>query len=84
MKSIKAGKAQLEEIDRIDNFVGLKSLPENLYKVAVLRQANPEASLNELCEMYENAYREEISKSGIRHRLNKIKDIAQQYKTHVE
>lgn len=84
MKSIKAGKAQLEEIDRIDNFVGLKSLPENLYKVAILRKDNPEASLNELCEMYEHAYQEEISKSGIRHRLNKIKDIAQQYKTKKE
>lgn len=84
MKSIKAGKAQLEDIDRIDNFVGLKTLPENLYKVAILRQSNPEASLNELCEMYENAYKEEISKSGIRHRLNKIKDIAQQYKINRE
>ena len=80
MKSIKAGKQQLEDIDRIDNFVGLKSLQENLYKVALLRKENPEASLNELCDEYERRYNEEISKSGIRHRLNKIKDIAQQYK----
>lgn len=80
MKSIKAGKQQLEDIDRIDNFVGLSSLPENLYKVAVLRKQNAEASLNELCDMYEQAYKEEISKSGIRHRLNKIKDVAQRYK----
>lgn len=84
MKSIKAGKQQLEDIDRIDNFVGLNSLPKNLYKVAILRQENPEASLNELCDEYEDRYNEEISKSGIRHRLNKIKDIAQQYKTSKE
>lgn len=81
MKSIKAGKQQLEDIERIENFVGLKSLPKNLYRVALLRQQNPEASLNELCDEYEQTYGEEISKSGIRHRLNKIKDIAQQYKT---
>lgn len=81
MKSIKAGKEQLEEIDRIENFVGLKSLPENLYKVAVLRKDYPEASLNELCERYEKEYADTISKSGIRHRLNKIKEIAQQYKS---
>lgn len=84
MKSIKAGKQQLEDIDRIDNFVGINSLPENLYKVAILRQENPEASLLELCAMYEKAYQEDISKSGIRHRLNKIKDVAQQYKTKKE
>lgn len=84
MKTIKAGKRQLEDIERIDNFVGIKSLPPNLYKVAVLRQESPEASLNELCDMYEKRYNEEISKSGIRHRLNKIKDVAQQYKTNVE
>lgn len=84
MKSIKAGKAQLEDIDRIDNFVGLKSLPENLYKVAIIRKEYPEASLLELCDIYEKEYQETISKSGIRHRLNKIKDVGQQYKTKKE
>lgn len=84
MKTIKTGKRQLEDIERIDNFVGLSSLPENLYKVAMVRREHPEASLNELCEKYEKCYGEELSKSGIRHRLNKIKDIADQYKTRVE
>lgn len=80
MKSIKAAKKQLEDIDRIDNFVGLDSLPKNLYEVALVRKDNPEASLNELCEEYEERYNEQISKSGIRHRLNKIRDVAMQYK----
>lgn len=84
MKSIKAGQQQLEEIDRIDNFVGLKSLPKNLYQVAMLRKNYPEASLNELCEQYEKEYQSSISKSGMRHRLNKIKDIAAQYKNSIE
>lgn len=80
MKSIKAAQDQIENIDRIDNFVGLDSLPKNLYEVAILRKENPEASLNELCFAYEEKYQEQISKSGIRHRLNKIRDLAAQYK----
>ncbi len=81
VKSIKAGKKQLEDIERIDNFIGIHTLPENLFRVAKLRQENPEASLNELCALYEMAFNEEISKSGMRHRLNKLKDKAAQYKT---
>jgi len=80
MKSIKAAQKQLEDIDRIENFVGLDSLSSNLYKVALLRKEHPEANLNELCASYEQQYQEVISKSGIRHRLNKIRDIANQYK----
>ncbi len=80
MKSIKTGKKQLEDIERIENFVGLNNLHPNLLRVANLRKENPEASLNELCDLYENEYGDEISKSGMRHRLNKIKDIASQYK----
>lgn len=80
MKSIKAGARQLEDIERIDNFVGLDSLPKNLYEVAKLRKENPESSLNELCELYEQVYGAEISKSGMRHRLNKIGDLAAQYR----
>ncbi len=80
MKSMKAGKKQLEDIERIENFVGLNNLQPNIYRVALLRKENPEASLNELCELYEQEHNEIISKSGMRHRLNKIKDIASQYK----
>ena len=80
MKSIKAGKNQLEDIAYIENFAGLETLPKNLYEIAILRQNNPEASLNELCELYEKNNNMTISKSGMRHRLNKLKDIANKYK----
>ncbi|MDF9825218.1 DNA-binding protein WhiA [Breznakia sp. PF5-3] len=83
MKTLKAAQKQLEDIDRIDNFVGLESLPKNLYEVAIVRKENPEANLNELCVAYEARYNEQISKSGIRHRLNKIRDLALQYKHEV-
>ena len=49
-------------------------------QVALLRKKYPEASLNELCEYYEEEYYESISKSGMRHRLNKMTEIASTYK----
>ncbi|KAF0222085.1 MAG: hypothetical protein FD179_1897, partial [Erysipelotrichaceae bacterium] len=33
---------------------------------------NPEANLNELCELYEEETGNAISKSGIKHRLTKL------------
>lgn len=80
VKTMKAAQKQLEDIDWIDNYGGLENLPEGLRRVAYTRKAHPEANLNELCQYYEEQYNESISKSGIRHRLNKIRDIALDYK----
>lgn len=81
MKSISAGKKQLEDIEWIENFQGLDFLPEKLQKVAQLRKQYPEASLNELCDVYYEEYQDVISKSGMKHRLSKIKEIASQYRS---
>lgn len=80
MKSISAGKKQVEDILWIENFRGLDSLPKKLQEAANLRKEYPEASLNELCEQYHEVYGETISKSGMKHRLAKIKEIANQYR----
>lgn len=80
MKTIQAGAHQLEDIDRIENFMGLEHLPQQLYDVAIMRRDNPEASLNELCAIYEKQTQQQISKSGMRHRLNKIREIADRYR----
>jgi DNA-binding transcriptional regulator WhiA len=40
------------------------------------RKQNPEASLNELIEILELQYDEHITKSGLNHRLNRIKELA--------
>ncbi|MGL5540301.1 MAG: DNA-binding protein WhiA [Erysipelotrichaceae bacterium] len=81
MKSLAAGHKQFEDIEWIENYAGLHTLPEKLKQVAFLRKENPEASLLELCEYYEEEYDATISKSGMRHRLNKLAEIAEQYKT---
>lgn len=80
MKTLAAGKSQCEDIEWIENYAGLDSLPPKIRIVAVLRKAHPEASLIELCDYYEEEQGETISKSGMRHRLAKIKEIAQHYK----
>ncbi|MFV0382013.1 MAG: DNA-binding protein WhiA [Breznakia sp.] len=80
MKTLAAAKRQLEDIDWIDSYIGLQELPQNLARVAFLRKANPESNLKELCALYFEAHKEEISKSGMRHRLNKLRDKADQYR----
>lgn len=80
MKSLAAGKSQVEDIEYLENYGAMEFLPEKIKQAAYLRKEHPEASLNELCDLFEEKYGETISKSGMRHRLNKMKEIAAQYK----
>lgn len=81
MKSMAAGKKQLEDIQWIENYQSLDSLPEKLQHVITARKELPEASLVELCEYCEDEFHETISKSGMKHRLAKIKEMAEQYRS---
>ncbi len=81
MKSMAAGKKQLEDIEWIETYVGLETLPVKLQRAAYARKALPEASLLELCEYCEETYDEVISKSGMKHRLAKIKEKAKEIAT---
>lgn len=80
MKTISAGKKQLEDIAWLEAYRGLDSLPQKLQQAAILRQTHPEASLNELCDAFYEETGETISKSGMKHRLAKIKELASQYR----
>lgn len=80
MKSISAGKRQLEDIAWIENFRSLDTLPIKLQHVAIARKELPEASLVELCEYCAQVYDEELSKSGLKHRLAKIRELATKYR----
>lgn len=70
-RAVNAANDQIEQIKVIDKKIGIQSLPENLREIARLRLKNPEATLLELGAIAENS----ISKSGVKHRLNKIKEI---------
>lgn len=80
MKTLAAGRKQCEDIEYLENYGALEFLPTKIQQVALLRKKYPEASLNELCTHYEEEYYEAISKSGMRHRLNKMSEIAATYK----
>ena len=80
MKSMAAGKKQLEDIQWIENYRGLEALPEKLQHAAYARKELPEASLLELCDYCADVYDETISKSGMKHRLAKLNEMADQYR----
>lgn len=75
-KSIDAAFKQIENIDIINSYMGLDSLPENLKELALLRLDNPEKSLKELGEMLTPP----VGKSGVNHRMRKIEAIAKSYR----
>lgn len=71
-KTVSAAGRQVDNINLIDEKVGLDSLSEKLREVAVARIKNHDAPLKELCEIIG------ISKSGLNHRLKKIDALAEQ------
>ena len=66
-----AGRS-MEDIRIIEENIGLDALPSELREVARLRRDNPELSLQELGELLSPP----LGKSGVNHRLRKIKKIA--------
>ncbi|MFD1038836.1 DNA-binding protein WhiA [Virgibacillus byunsanensis] len=73
-KTIGAAFRQIENINFIENTVGLDALPEKLREVAILRVQHQDISLKELGELVSSG---EISKSGVNHRLKKIDEFAE-------
>lgn len=72
-KTVNASVRQLKAIKIIQENVGLESLNEGLMELALLRLANPEASLEEL----KNLSTQKLTKSGINHRFIKILEMAE-------
>lgn len=67
-KIVLAAEEQIEAIRRIDRTTGLDGLPDKLREAALLRIANPEASLTDLAALAIPP----VSKSCISHRLRKL------------
>ena len=76
IKSMDASKRQIEAIEKILSAGKRESLDEKLRNVIDVRMRYPDYSLLELCEEYQKSYGEAISKSGMKHRFNKIENIA--------
>lgn len=71
-KTVNASVKQLKAIKTIQENIGLEALNEGLMELALLRLANPEASLEEL----RNLSTQKLTKSGINHRFAKLLEIA--------
>jgi DNA-binding protein WhiA len=67
-KIVSAAQAQLDRIRELEREIGLDNLPPELAQVALLRVANPEASLSDLAALSDPP----VTKSGINHRLRKL------------
>lgn len=72
-KTVRAGSETIMAIRKIEKIKGLESLPKQLYDTAVARLSNPELSMNELI----SEIPDRPSKSGLQHRLDKLKKIAE-------
>lgn len=77
MKSIRAGQEQLIWIDLIEQEKRTGELSEKVLRVAEVRKKYPEASVNELCERIQEEYGETITKSGMKHRISKLRELAE-------
>jgi len=71
-RSAGAAAAQLLAITKLRVNPGLEALPEPLREAALLREANPEASLQELCELAATP----VTRSGMNHRLKRLEELA--------
>ena len=71
-KTVNASQRMIEDINYIENEVGLSYLPEKLQQIAKIRVENPDASLQDIGDMMVPA----LGKSGVNHRLRKISEIA--------
>ena len=77
MKTQQTAAKQLEDIAIVLAEYGNNNLDSKLREIAQLRIDNPEASFLELSKIYEKNNHQFISKSGVRHRLNRISELAQ-------
>ncbi|MBE6852240.1 MAG: DNA-binding protein WhiA [Ruminococcus sp.] len=75
-----ASVSQTQDIKLIDSVMGLDSLPSTLREIAVARLEYPEYSLNDLGEILDPP----IGRSGVNHRLKRLKQIACQIREEVE
>ena len=71
-KAVDAAGRQLMEIEALQEAGQLEKLPKKLREAAQARLQNPEASLAELAELLG------VSKSGINHRMRKLKALAEE------
>ncbi len=75
-KTVSAAVRQVEDIEFLQETGVLSELPDTLIEAAMVRLANPEATLQELGDKMDPP----VGKSGVNHRLRKISELAEEYR----
>lgn len=75
-KTDSVSERQIELIEVIEDYEYQDKLDKRTRMVFELRKKYPGSSLTQLCKEYEKEYSESISKSGMKHRLDKLEDVA--------
>lgn len=76
MKVIASSNEHIDAIELLIKYDRFEKLDPKLKDVAILRQLHPEASLNELAQLYSQQAGILMSKSGMKHRFNKLIELA--------
>ena len=79
MKTQKAAGDQMSAIQKLFDYGLFDQCDEKVRSIIDLRINYPDASLNELCGHYQDKYGMNLSKSGLKHRLNKINELVDDY-----
>lgn len=77
VKSMQAAGRQLEDIQLVEEHMDIRSMDPKLKEVMELRRENPEATLNELAELFLQKTGSPVSKSGLKHRFVRIHELAE-------
>ena len=75
-KVISASEKQIEDINLIEEKIGLDAVSEKIKDVIIYRKKYPEVSLSELSYIISKETDQDISKSGLNHRFRKIHELA--------
>ena len=75
-KMINTAYEQIKAIEKIEKYASLDILSDKEKEVAIYRKKYPDVSLTDLSEIMSVETDKKITKSGVYHRLNKIKELA--------
>ena len=79
-KIIENATSQLEDIEIIEKNDGIVLLDDKVKEALEYRKKYPETSLKELAEIISLETNKKITKSGLNHRLRKLKDLADNFR----
>lgn len=80
VKTLNSAKEQVDAINKIYTYKKEYLLDQKDKQIAEIRLSNPEANLQEIADIYTSKYDKPLSKSGVNHRIRKIKQIANEIK----